>query len=157
MATYLQRLEATPEAQRWPLVRGWMFAEPLPFYAELRRDRPILAMPDVTLVTRFADCSEILLRHDLFSVALYKPKQGDYWMDEDDTAAHWRDKSIMRSILDFEDIPAIRTYVAEKAAELLAGAGGTIDAVSGLTRAVPIALVQNWFGFKRSDPALLCK
>ena len=51
MASYLQRFEATPEAQRWPLVRGWMLGEPLPFYAELRRDRPILAMPDVTLVT----------------------------------------------------------------------------------------------------------
>jgi cytochrome P450 len=157
MASYLQRFDATPEPQRWPLVRGWMFAEPLPFYAELRRDRPILAMPEVTLVTRFADCTEILLRHDLFSVALYKPKQGDYWMDEDDTAAHWRDKSIMRSILDFEDIPAIRAYVAAKAAELLAGAGGALEAVRGLTRAVPIALVQDWFGWKPGDPDLMIK
>ena len=24
MTSYLQRFEATPEAQRWPLVRGWM-------------------------------------------------------------------------------------------------------------------------------------
>jgi cytochrome P450 len=157
MASYLQRFEATPEAQRWPLVRGWMLGEPLPFYAELRRDRPILAMPDVTLVTRFADCTEILLRHDLFSAALYKPKQGDYWMDEDDTAAHWRDKSIMRAILDFEDIPAIRSYVGDKTAELLAGAGGAMEAVRGLTRAVPIALVQDWFGWKPGDPDLMIK
>ena len=93
----------------------------------------------------------------MFSVALYKPKQSDYWMDEDDTANHWRDKSIMRSILDVEDIPGIRAYVADKAAKLLAAAGGSIDAVSGLTRAVPIALVQDWFGFRHSDPAKLCK
>src|SRR4029077_4916506 len=140
-----------------PVVGGCGRGEPLPFYAELRRDRPILAMPDVTLVTRFADCTEILLRPDLFSAALYKPKQGDYWRDEDDTAAHWRDKSIMRSILDFEDIPAIRTYVADKAAKLLAAANGSIDAVAGLTRAVPIALVQDWFGFSHRDPAKLFK
>jgi cytochrome P450 len=157
MAGYLQRFDATPEAQRWSLVRGWIFGEPLPFFAELRQQRPVLVMPQLTLAARFGDCTEILRRDDIFSVALYKPKQGDYWMDEDDTAAHWRDKSIMRSILDFEDIPAIRTYVADKAAKVLAAASGSIDAVAGLTRAVPIALVQDWFGFSHSDPAKLFK
>ena len=157
MASYLQRFDATPQAQRWPLVRGWMFNEPLPFYAELRRERPILVMPELTLATRYDDCTEVLLRHDLFSVALYKPKQGDYWMDQDDTAPHWRDKSIMRSILDFEDIPAIRTYVGNKASELLAAAGGSMEAVRGLTRAVPIALVQDWFGYTPGDPDKMIK
>ena len=155
MASYLQRFDATPEAQRWPLVRGWIFGEPLPFFAELRQQRPILVMPGMTLAARFDDCTDILRRHDVFSVALYKPKQGDYWMDEDDTAPHWRDKSIMRSILDFEDIPAIRSYVGTKAASLFAAAGGSMDAVGGLSRAVPIALVQDWFGFSHSDPAKL--
>src|SRR4029077_943327 len=120
MGSYLDRFDATPAAQRWPLVRGWIFGEPLPFLAELRQERPILVTPEVTLAARFDDCSEILRRHDTFSVALYKPKQGDYWMDEDDTAVHWREKSIMRAILDREDIPAIRSYVADKAAALLA-------------------------------------
>jgi cytochrome P450 len=157
MASYLQRFDATPVAKRWPLVRGWMFGEPLPFYAELRQERPILVMPELTLATRFDDCTEILRRHEVFSVALYKPKQGDYWMDQDDTAIHWREKSIMRAILDREDIPAIRSYVADRAAALLVAAGGSIDAVAGLSRAVPIALVQDWFGFAHSDPAKLRK
>src|SRR3984893_1431824 len=157
MASYLHTYDATPVAGRWPLVRGWMHEEPLAFYAELRKDRPILAMPEVTLATRFDDCTEILRRHELFSVALYKPKQGDYFMAQDDTAVHWREKSIMRAILDREDIADIRTFVANKAAELLAAAGGSMDAVSGLTRAVPLALVQDWFGFAHSDPAKLCK
>ena len=157
MANYLQRFDATPAAGRWPLVRGWMHEEPLAFYAELRKDRPILVMPELTLATRFDDCTEILRRHELFSVALYKPKQGDYFMAQDDTAVHWREKSIMRAILDREDIPPIRTYVANKAAELLAAAGGAMEAVSGLTRAVPLALVQDWFGFAHSDPTKLCK
>jgi cytochrome P450 len=157
MPSYLQRFDATPEPKRWALVRSWIFGEPLPFFAELRAQRPVLVMPEVTLATRFDDCSEILRRHDTFSVRFYKPKQGDYWMDEDDTANHWREKSIMRSILDFEDIPPIRAYVAGKAAKLLAAAGGSMDAVPGLTRAVPIAVVQDLFGFANSDPALLCK
>jgi cytochrome P450 len=157
MATYLQRFDATPTAQRWKLVRGWIFNEPLPFFAELRRDRPILAMPEVTLASRFDDCMEILNRFDLFSVALYKPKQGDYWMAQDDTAVHWREKSIMRAILDFEDVPAIRTWVASKAAGLLGEANGSIEAVAGLTRAVPLALAQEWFGYAHGDTAAMCK
>jgi cytochrome P450 len=157
MATYLQRFDATPTAQRWPLVRGWIFNEPLPFFAELRRDRPILAMPEVTLAARFDDCMEILNRFDLFSVALYKPKQGDYWMAQDDTAVHWREKSIMRTILDFEDVPAIRTWVAGKAAGLLREANGSIEAVAGLTRAVPLALAQEWFGYAHGDAVSMCK
>ena len=157
MATYLQRFDATPEAQRWKLVRGWLFGEPLPFFAELRRDRPILAMPEVTLATRFADCVEILNRYDLFSVALYKPKQGSYWMAQDDTAVHWREKSIMRAILDFEEVPAIRTWVANKVVGILGAAGGSIDAVQGLARAVPVALTQEWFGYKDGDAAAMAK
>ena len=155
MATYLQRFDATPEVRRWPLVRGWIFNEPLPFFAELRRDRPILAMPEVTLAARFDDCLEIFNRYDLFSVALYKPKQGSYWMAQDDTAVHWREKSIMRAILDFEEVPAIRTWVATKTAALLAAANGSIDAVQGLSRAVPIALTQEWFGYAHGDAAAM--
>ncbi|MDQ6870211.1 MAG: cytochrome P450, partial [Pseudomonadota bacterium] len=102
MASYLQRYDAAQVAERWPLVRGWMHEEPLALYAELRKDRPILVMPELTLATRFDDCTEILRRHELFSVALYKPKQGDYFMAQDDTATHWREKSIMRAILDRE-------------------------------------------------------
>lgn len=155
MATYLQRFDATPEACRWPLVRGWIFNEALPFFEELRRDRPILALPEVTLAARFDDCTEILRRHDLYSVALYKPKQGDYWMAQDDTAVHWREKSVMKAILDFEDIPAIRAWVAKKSADLLAAAQGSIDAVAGLTRAVPLALAQEWFGYTHGDAAAM--
>ncbi len=157
MATYLQRFDATPEPQRWPLVRGWIFNEPLPFFAELRRDRPILAMPEVTLAVRFDDCSEILRRHDLFSVALYKPKQGSYWMAQDDTAVHWREKSVMRAILDFDEVPAIRTGGAATAAALLTAANGSSAAGQGLARAVPIALTQEWVGFAHGDATAMGK
>ena len=59
-------------------MRRWMSEEPRAFFDELRRNRPVLATPEVTLAVRFSDCRDILLRHDVFSVALYKPKQGDY-------------------------------------------------------------------------------
>jgi cytochrome P450 len=157
MGSYLQRLDATPPAERWPLVRGWIFNEPLAFEAELRQERPIVVLPELTIAARFDDCCEILRRYETFTVALYKPKQGSYFMAQDDTAVHWREKSIMKAILDREDIPAIRTYIGTKAAALLKAAGNSIDAVPGLTRAVPVALVQDWFGLTHSEPASLIK
>jgi cytochrome P450 len=157
MASYLERFDNTPEAGRWPLVRGWIYGEPLPFFAELRANRPILLTPEVTLAFRAGDCTEVLRHFELFSVALYKPKQGDYWMAQDDTAVHWREKSIMSAILDFEDVPAIRKFIADRTASLLTAAGGVIDAVTGLTRAVPLALVKEWFGFAHGDTSAMEK
>lgn len=155
MTSYLARLEATPPADRWRLARGWLFAEPAAFFAELRHHRPVLALPEVTLVTRHADCVEVLTRHDLFSVRLYAPKQGTYWMAQDETPQHVREKGIMQAILDREDVPAIRRWVAEEADRRLDRAEGTVDLVAHVTRHVPIALVQEWFGFADSDPSEL--
>ncbi len=157
MASYLEQFDAVPAEKRWPLVRQWIVDRDLSFYAELRDKRPILVMPELTIASRFADCATILRRHDIFSVALYVPKQGDYWMDQDDTAIHWREKSIMKAILDREDIPKIRDYVAGKAAALLKQSGKKIEAVDGLARAVPIALVKDWFGFNDADPKQLAE
>ena len=152
MDSYLERIEQTPSEQQWPLVRKWVDEEPLALYEELREFRPVLELPELTIVTRFNDCAAVLRQHDVFSVALYRPKQGNYWMAQDDTAMHWREKSIMRSVLDLEQLAETRAYVAEKASSILQDAEGAIDAVNGLCRAVPIAFVQERFGFDQSDP-----
>lgn len=150
MPSYLERFDAAAADQRWPMARQWLFEEPLPFFAELRQKRPILVTPQVTLATRYSDVNMILRRFDAFGVDLYKPKQGGYWMAQDDTAQHFREKSIMKAILDREQVPAMRQYIASKAAATLAAAHGSMEVVAGLTRAVPIALVQDWFGFEDS-------
>lgn len=152
MTHYLEQIDQTASTDQWPLVRKWMHSEPLALYDTLREFRPVLELPELTIVTRFADCSQVLRQHDLFSVALYAPKQGGYWMSQDDTAQHWREKSIMRSLLDLEDLPKIRDFVAEKTAERLRRADGRIEAVNDLTRAVPVDLIQGFFGFDESDP-----
>ena len=153
--SYLARLGQTPDSEKWPLAREWMTDEPQDFFAELRRHRPVLVLPDVTLVSLHADCVEILRRHDVFSVRPYAAKQGVYWMAQDDTARHWRDKSVMRAILDRETIPEMRSWIGEEARKKLQSATQPFDAVAGLTRAIPIALVQHWFGYVDIDPAEL--
>lgn len=153
MGAYLERIDAAPAAEKWPLVRSLMYGEPLPFFAELRAERPVLELPDLTLVFRYADCALVLRRHQDFGVDLYRPKQGDYFMAQDDTPDHWRDKSVMKSILDREQIPEMRAHVGTRARQILDEAGGSIDAPKKLTRAVPISLVQSFFGFDDADEA----
>jgi cytochrome P450 len=129
-----------------------MYENSLPFFAELRSERPVLALPEMAVVSRFADCALVLRRYTDFGVDLYEPKQGDYFMAQDDTADHWRDKSVMKAILDFEDVPKMRAFVGKRSAEILAAGKGAIDAPKKLTRAVPVALVQEFFGFDSGDP-----
>ena len=155
MTGYLERLEQVPESEHWPLARSWILGEPHPFFAELRAYRPVLPLPELTLLARFEDCISVLRRHDAFTVALYKPKQGDYWMAQDDTPIHNREKSIMQAILDREQLPEIRGYVASETAKVLAAAGNEIDLVNGIARGIPLKLVRDWFGFADSDPAEL--
>ena len=53
----------------------------------------------------------------------------------------------------FEALPFCAELRRERAASLLGQAGGHLDAVPGLSRAVPVALVQEMFGYDQSDPA----
>ena len=149
---YLARIDGAAPAERWPLVRGWLYSEPLALFSELRANRPVLVMPELTFCTRHADCTLILRRHDVFGVDLYRPKQGDYWMAQDDTARHWREKSIMKAILDFEDIAPMRKWIGEETAKRLKSANGNIEYVRQIGRGVPTAMVQHWFGFDGADP-----
>jgi len=152
MTSYTDRIDAAAPAQGWALARGFMLGEPLPFFAEMRERRPLLELPELTMAFRFSDCATVLRRHQDFGVDLYVPKQGDYFMAQDDTADHWRDKSVMRSILDFELVPDMRAFIGETAAQILRDGRGKIDAPKQLTRNVPVALVQKFFGLDERDP-----
>lgn len=145
--SYLQRFDAAAQDEQFPLVRGWMDEEPRPFFKELREYRPILETPKATLIARFDDVLEILRYPTTFSVALYRPKMGDFMLSQDETPAGFRDKAVMRAMLNRDDIPRVRKMVGEAAAAALDAGGGEIEAVAGLGRAVPIKIVQDYFGF----------
>ena len=155
MGEYLDRIDAAAPEARWPLVRTLMLEERAPFFAELREERPVLALPELTFLTRHVDIAQVYHRFREFGVDLYRPKQGSYFMAQDDTADHWREKGVMRAILDYEALPEMRDFVAATAAAILDDADGAIDLPQPYTRAVPVALVQRFFGFHESDPALL--
>lgn len=155
MTDYLFRLDAALEAEKYPLVRGWIDNEPFEFFKELRARRPILPTSVATLVARLDDCLEILNQPGVFSVALYKPKMADYLMAHDDDALHLREKSIMRGFLNRDDMPQVRAMVGRIANDLLDAAGGRIEAIGGYCRMTPATLVQDYFGLTGIDRASL--
>ena len=155
---YLQDYDKTPESGKHPLVLEWIRTEHrLPFFKQLRAERPVLETPECTLVANFVDVRDMLQMPKIFTVDLYKPKMSvtgpddGYLMAHDDDALHYREKSLMQGLLNRNDLPRVRSMVAENAAEILMQAGGKIELVNQYCRIVPVQLVQQYFGLDGID------
>lgn len=148
---YLKQYDAAPDAEKFPLVRRWLDTEPLPFFKELREQRPILVTPECTLLARFDDVTEVLNMPTVFTVELYIAKMGDYLMSHDDDALHTREKSIMQGLLNRDDLPQVRAMIAKIAKGILDSADGGIEVVNEYCRMVPATLVQDYFGLTGVD------
>lgn len=154
---YLAEYDAASDADKYPLVQKWMKTEPLPFFKQLRAERPVLVTPECTLVAMFTDIRDILQMPKIFTVNLYKPKMGSvdipdgYLMSYDDDALHYREKSIMQGMLNRDDLPRVRALIREAADGILndatdADGNGKIEIVQNYCRMVPAVLVQDYFG-----------
>lgn len=153
--SFLSQLDNTPEAEQFPLVRNWLFSQPLELFAELREKRPILLTPECTLVACFEDVMEVLRLPEIYTVALYKPKMGSYWMTMDRNPIHTREKSIMTAMLNRDDVPGYRQFIGEQGAQILQESAGSIDLVQQYCRLIPVRLVQEKFGLDGIEPEKL--
>ena len=116
---YLKEYDVAPGDEKFPLVYGWMKTEPLPFFKQLREQRPILVTPEATIITLFEDVRDTLMMPKIFTVDLYKPKMADYLMAHDDDALHDREKGMMHAMLNRDDLPLVRKMVAEVSKKIL--------------------------------------
>lgn len=159
---YLAEYDKASEAEKYPLVQKWMKTEPLPFFAQLRKERPVLVTPECTLVAMFEDVRDILQMPKIFTVNLYKPKMDavdipdGYLMAYDDDALHYREKSIMQGMLNRDDLPYIRELIKEAADKILTDSEnsdgeGQIEIVNQYCRMVPAIMVQEYFGLDGID------
>jgi cytochrome P450 len=126
----------------------------LPFFKELRDDRPILRSPMATLVAQFRDVEEILHREKVFSVSPYLPRMmgviGPFVLGQDITPRYDHDISVMRLVVRREDLPRVKGIVSHHAAEIVSElfqGPGPVDIVQTLTRKVPVRLADEYFGF----------
>lgn len=154
---YLAEYDNAAPADKYPLVRRWMMTEPLPFFKQLREQRPILVTPECVLVSRYSDVIDLLQMPKIFTVDLYKPKMGvtatdpGYLMAHDDDAIHYREKSLMQGMLNRNDLPRIRALISKASQDILTKANGNIDIVNNYCRMVPAIMVQEYFGLDNVD------
>lgn len=124
-------------------------------FAELRTARPILPLPSFTVLSRWADVTDALSRPATFRVPYaphMDPSVGPYMLARDEAEPNWRDKSVMRALMRWDDLPGIRSFAAGTAAAALATAGpGKVDVVQTVSRLVPLRVVQRCFGFPGPD------
>src|SRR5207244_833964 len=113
--------------------RDWIARAPRPFFAQLRARRPVLDCGAVVLVAARTDVAEILALPGVFSVALYRPKMGEFMLALDNTEVNYRDKAIMRAMLSWGDLPAIRETAGTLTDAALDAAGGSIDVVASIS------------------------
>lgn len=165
--TYLEQYDSVPNDRpqdKVALITRWIAAEWRPFYEELRENRPILATPGPTLVTRFHDVQEVLSRADAFSVRLYQRSMdpvvdGPFMLARDLTEVNWREKGIMRAMLQLEDLPRVREISRRCADEAFAAAAaeGRIEVVSKLGRYTPVTVCGEYFGFPGPARKTMCR
>src|SRR6516164_9860438 len=129
----------------------------LPFFKELRDDRPILQSPTATLIAQFRDVEEILHREEVFSVSPYLPRMmgviGPFVLSQDITPSYDHDISVMRLVVRREDLPQVKDIVSRHAAEVVSELfqeRGPVDIVRTLTRKVPVRLADEYFGISAS-------
>ena len=152
----------TDPAARMGLFFNALSADWRSLFAELRETRPVLDLPAMTVVTRWADVVDLLSRNETFRVTYAShmdPSVGPYMLGRDGAEQNWRDKSAMRTLLRWDDLPAIRATAGEVASGALGaaaqGSGGEFDVVATVSRLVPLKIVQRCFGFPGPDDATM--
>jgi cytochrome P450 len=148
----------TIAGQQFGYIMDQIRGNALPFFQELRDDRPILQSAAATLVSRFRDVEEILHRETIFSVSPYLPRMmgviGPFVLSQDITPGYDRDISVMRLVVRREDLSRVKDLVARCAAGIvqsLSQGPGPIEIVQTLTRKVPVRLAAEYYGFDAPD------
>lgn len=157
--SYLEQYDSlTDDQAKVQLVNRLIQTDWRAFFKELRQQRPIFVTPAFTLVARFADVTEVLANHRIFSVGLYAPHMdpvvdGPLMLSRDETEVNWREKGIMQAMLRPEDLPRVRQLAGQFADESLhePSPDGRIEVVSRLGRYVPIRICGDYFGFPGPD------
>ncbi|MGW2217501.1 cytochrome P450 [Nonomuraea sp. NPDC001684] len=162
---YLERYDqalAEDPISAFGLVREWMRTDWRSLFAELRERRPVFVTPAFTVVTRFADVTEVLAHEQVFSVRAFGPRLdaalgAPFMLGRDATPMNWREKGLMQLMLAPEDAAGVRELTGRLADELLdaAGPGGRLEAVEGLFRPVALGVCARYFGVPGPAPRTL--
>ena len=162
--SFLEEYRNIPETE--PLLRircvyKWLRTDWRGMFAQLRSESPILVTPAFAMVTRHADVIDVLSQPSLFSVRGYAsrmdPSVGPFMLARDETELNWHDKAVLRSLLRWDDLAAVRQLAGRTARQSIDAAGDPVDLVPAVGRLVPLRIVQDYFGFKGPDDATMLR
>jgi cytochrome P450 len=143
---------------QFQFIMGQIEGNALPFFKELRDNRPILQSPMATLVSQFRDVEEILHREEIFSVSPYLPRMmgviGPFVLSQDITPRYDHDILVMRLVVRREDLARVKGIVSRHAAAIVSDlfkASGSVEIVQTLTRKVPVRLADEYYGFSAAQ------
>jgi cytochrome P450 len=157
---------AESDEVRAKLFFQWLDTNWRDLFLELRGQRRILRVPTLAgipsfmVVTRWSDVVDALSRTWTFRVP-YRPKMdpsvGPFMLGRDEDELNWRDKSVMRVLLRWDDLPVIRDLAGRTAAAALSGRLDpfSVDIPRTVSRLVPLRVIQHCFGFAAPDDDML--
>ncbi|MCM2679958.1 cytochrome P450 [Echinimonas agarilytica] len=124
------------------------------FFKILRNTIPVFGNTKTgpVFITRFNDVQEALTRPEVFRVMyapMMDPSVGPFMLGRDGTTINQRDKGIMRSLIQREDIPKIKAISAKLADQAVSSQldKKQIEVVNTVSRWVPVRLTCEYFGF----------
>lgn len=154
---------ATPAQQVHDGLMRWLMSPPVlrPVFALLRR-LPNVSAGTRTLVTRHAEVVEVLRRDEDFGIdpafgERMEQANGPFLLGMSRSQTYEGEAGLLREVIRADDLPRIRGFVADSAAELVNAARplGRIDAVDGLARVVMMRLVASYLGVPGPDEQTL--
>ncbi|MGH9179019.1 MAG: cytochrome P450 [Acidimicrobiales bacterium] len=129
-----------------------------PVFAVLRRVAPRARFRKQMIVSRHADVVEILRRDEDFTIAeINGPSihrwSGAFILAMDRGEDYEREAAALRRAAPHDDLPRVRSFVADAAAEIVERAipRGRLDVVNELSRVVPTRVVASYFGVPGPD------
>jgi cytochrome P450 len=133
-------------------ITSWALARAGFVFGLLRDHWPIPHVGGTYVVTRYDDVREVFLRDDAFPVA-YEAKLDvimggeKFFLGMGDTPQYRRDTAAMRKVVRPDDIAArLVPATAARAEQIVAEAGGQIEVVDALARAVTFDVLAPYFG-----------
>jgi cytochrome P450/glutathione S-transferase len=134
-----------------------------PVFTLFRRVCPIFILGKVAVVTRYDDVVEVLKRDRDFTLSQVNADKinkidGPFILGMDASPEYDKENAVLHQAVHREDLPAIREFIAQAAAELIDAARPRrrIDVVNGLARVVPVRLVAAYFGMPGpNDPTMM--
>ncbi len=164
--------ELLPEPGILARMQNWLFKSSLGwklrvwFFAFAAKRLPVLELGKNVYVNRYSLVEEVLTRDEDFTIKeINDGKMRDLHtrfflgMDRSDPqySPEW---SLMQKIIRTpEDLEWVRRFVRQKAAEQIAlyRDKGQLDTVTGLTRVVPVMLLDEYFGIPSPDRATMMR